>query len=132
MTSEQTALLQKAKTSLEAARLLSNQDYFDFAVSRAYYAMFYVAEALLLGEGLAFSKHTAVIAAFGKEFAKTGRVPPEFHRYLIEGEDSRKVGDYDIHPGMTGDEAREQIDRAHEFLKMGERMLGGGEGQSKE
>ena len=36
-----------------------------FAASRAYYAMFYAAEALLQSRGLAFSKHSAVHAAFG-------------------------------------------------------------------
>ena len=53
-----------------AAQLLNDQGFHDFATSRAYYAMFYVAEALLLGEGLTFSKHSAVIAAFGKSFVK--------------------------------------------------------------
>ncbi|MEW6378168.1 MAG: HEPN domain-containing protein [bacterium] len=55
MTVEQTALLQKSQESLRAARLLAEQGFYDFAVSRAYYAMFYVAEAFLLGEGLAYS-----------------------------------------------------------------------------
>ncbi len=105
MTSEQAALLQKAQASLEAARLLTGQGFYDFAAARAYYTMFYVAEAFLLGEGLAFSKHSAVIAAFGQHFSKTGRVPQEFHRYLIEGESSRNVGDYDIKSGLSKDGA---------------------------
>lgn len=116
MTAEQSSLLEKAKSSLDAARLLADDGYFDFAVSRAYYAMFYVAEALLLGEGLAFSKHSAVIAAFGRIFTKSGRVPPEFHRYLIEGEGSRNVGDYDTGSNLGDAEAREQIARAEKFL----------------
>ena len=37
--------------------------------------MFYMAQALLEGEGLAFSKHSAVIAALGRYFVKTGRLP---------------------------------------------------------
>lgn len=67
MTSEKAALIQKARASLDAARLLAKQGHFDFAVSRAYYAMFYVAEALLLDEGLVFSKHSAVIARLRSE-----------------------------------------------------------------
>jgi len=109
MTPEQSGLLKKARDSLRAARLLLGEDLYDFAVSRSYYAMFYVAEALLLGEGLTFSKHSSVIAAFGQRFAKPGRVPPEFHRYLIEGHDSRNTGDYDIASGLTSKEAAEQI-----------------------
>ena len=78
-------------------------------MSRAYYAMFYAAEALLLSEGLSFSKHSAVIAAFGQHCAKTGRVPEKFHRYPIEGEGSRNVGDYDIGPGLSETEAQQRL-----------------------
>ncbi len=124
MTPEQAALLQKAQDSLQAARLLSEQRFYDFAASRAYYAMFYVAEALLLGEGLSFSKHSAVIAAFGQRFAKTGRVPPEYHRYLIQGETSRNVGDYDIGPGLSEADAAEQITHAEAFVELAEQLLG--------
>jgi uncharacterized protein (UPF0332 family) len=131
VTPEQVALLQKAQASLQAARLLSEQGFYDFAISRAYYAMFYVAEAFLLGDGLAFSKHSAVIAAFGERFAKSGRIPQEFHRYLIEGESSRNVGDYDIKPGLSKGEATEQIKRAEKFLKLAEREIGSFSGKEK-
>lgn len=66
MTPEQEALVRKAQDSLRGAQVLASQKLFDFAVSRAYYTMFYVAEAFLLGEGLTFSKHSGVIAAFGQ------------------------------------------------------------------
>src|SRR5262245_22755628 len=69
MTPEQTALLQKARDSLRGAKLLATNGLYDFAASRAYYVMFYVAEALLLGQGLSFSTHAAAIAAFGQRFA---------------------------------------------------------------
>jgi hypothetical protein len=52
VTREQTALLKKARDSLHGAKLLAGDGLHDFAASRAYYAMFYVAEALPLGEGL--------------------------------------------------------------------------------
>ena len=79
MTPEQKALLEKAQDSLGAAELLAKNRYFDFAVSRAYYSMFYIAEAFLLGEGSAFSKHSSVIAAFGQLLTKSGRVPAQFY-----------------------------------------------------
>ncbi len=46
MTEEQRELLQKAQMSLAAARHLLLGGYPDFAAPRAYYTMFYVAEAL--------------------------------------------------------------------------------------
>ena len=87
MTPEQAALLRTAQQSLRAAQLLAGENFPDFAVSRAYYAMFYIAEAILLADSLSFSKHSAVIAGFGQHFVETGRVPTDFHRYLIEGEE---------------------------------------------
>ncbi|MBI4373428.1 MAG: HEPN domain-containing protein [Deltaproteobacteria bacterium] len=39
MTSEQSALIDKAKASLKAARLLKDEGHPDFAISRAYYTI---------------------------------------------------------------------------------------------
>ncbi len=61
MSPQQLALLKKASDSLQAAQLLTDQGYHDFAMSRAYYAMFYIAQAFLVGEGLTFSKHSIQI-----------------------------------------------------------------------
>jgi uncharacterized protein (UPF0332 family) len=83
-------LLAKSARSLAAAIELNRTGFPEFAVSRAYYSMFYVAEAFLINEGLSYSSHAAVIAAFGRLFAKTGRVPVTFHRYLIDTQDQRK------------------------------------------
>lgn len=65
-----------------------------------------------------------MISAFGQLFAKTGRVPKEYHRYLIEAEGIRNVGDYDIHSSLTAEEVDQHMDRARQFLEMAERFLG--------
>jgi uncharacterized protein (UPF0332 family) len=121
---EQTALLRKAGESLRAAQLLATNELLDFAASRAYYTMFYVAEAFLLNEGLTFSSHAAVISAFGRDFARTGRVPVEFHRYLIDAQDLRNQGDYDIDSAITESQVNELIGHAQQFLELAERLLG--------
>ncbi|MCU0541985.1 MAG: HEPN domain-containing protein [Oscillatoriaceae cyanobacterium Prado104] len=89
MTPEQQRLLDKANRSLQAARELNNTGFPEFAISRAYYSMFYVATAFLETERLSYSRHSAVIAAFGERFARTNRVPVELHRYLIDAERTR-------------------------------------------
>lgn len=124
MTLDQQELLMKARDSLAAARLLSDGGYPGFAASRAYYTMFYVAQAFLEGEGLSFSKHSGVIAAFGQHFAHTGRAPVTFHRFLIDAQRLRQSGDYDTHDHVTPEQAREQIDRAQQFLEVAERLIG--------
>lgn len=123
MTPEQKALLNKAEESLTAAKLLTDNRLYDFAASRAYYTMFYVAEAFLLGQGLTFSKHAAVISAFGREFANKGIVPVEFHRYILDAQDKRNRGDYSIDANITESQAREQITHAGEFIELGKRLI---------
>lgn len=124
MTPEQRELLLQARESADAAKLLQTQGYHGFAASRAYYAMFYVAEAFLLGKGLTFSKHGGVLAAFGEHFAKPGIVPPELHRYLLRGMQVRHTGDYGMARKVTLEEAAEQIARAEEFLELAARLVG--------
>ncbi len=111
------AILDKAKDSLDAAKLLADQGYFDFAASRTYYAMFYTAEALLLARGLSFSSHAAVIANYGKEYSKTKDMDRKFHKYLIAVQDLRSQGDYSYHPGVSESYAREAISWATEFIE---------------
>ena len=124
MTPEQLELLLKARQSLSAARLLLNNNYPDYATSRAYYTMFYIAEAFLEGEGMSFSKHSAVISAFGREFALQGKVPVEFHQFLIKAQQLRNAGDYGQLDAINIEQAHEQIIRAEEFLKLAENLIG--------
>jgi uncharacterized protein (UPF0332 family) len=123
MTLEQEQLLQKSRESVKAAQLLAREELYDIAVSRAYYAMFYIAEAFLIGDNLSFSKHSAVISKFGEVFARTERLPVKFHRYLIQAEQSRIKADYDATSKSTELEATEQISRAEEFLVLAQEFL---------
>jgi uncharacterized protein (UPF0332 family) len=124
MTTEQEALIRKAHKSLQAAKLLLSNAMPDFAASRAYYTMFYIASALLLGKGLSFSKHGSLIAAFGLHFVKTGEIDAKFHRRLIDAQDNRVIGDYSSTSSLTETETSVIISQAEEFLFLAEQMLG--------
>ena len=123
MNPEVKALLEKAKRSQRAAAKLFKDGDVDFAASRAYYSLFYTAEALLLSRGLSFSSHSAVIANFGKEFAKTGLLNPKFHHYLTESQDRRNIGDYSVLAEVTEEQVREMLVWAKEFIKAAETYL---------
>ena len=103
-------LLDKAQDSIEAA-------------GRAYYAMFYVAEALLGEMELEFSQHGQVIGAYGLHFAKTKVLDPKYHRWLVDGFDTRVSGDYGIDTGIGKDLVSEMINQAREFLLDGKKYL---------
>ncbi len=123
MNPEVKALLEKARRSQKAAAKLFKDGDVDFAASRAYYSLFYTAEALLLSRGLSFSSHSAVIANFGKEFAKHGALHPKFHHYLMESQDRRNIGDYSVLAEVTREQVREMLAWAKEFIKAGESYL---------
>lgn len=116
-------LMAKARKSLDAARALADDGYYDFAVSRAYYAMFYVAEALLAHLGQAYGKHAAVIAAFGREYAKTQRLDPKFHQWLIAAQNLRNTGDYGIDAPVTEQDANTVCQWADDFISAAEQRL---------
>jgi uncharacterized protein (UPF0332 family) len=111
------ALLKKADRSLKASKILIDSEDYDFSISRIYYVMFYCAEALLLTKDLKFSKHSAVIAAFGREFVKAGLLPRELHSYLIKGFRERQIGDYETMNLPSIEDAEEMAEDAEAFLE---------------
>ena len=104
--------------SIKGARLLFSNELYGFAVSRAYYAMFYLVSAVLLTKNLSFSKHQAVVAAFGQYFVKTGIFEQKFHQYLVEAFEQRQIGDYEPMEEITQETAKRNIDRAMEFFNV--------------
>lgn len=106
----------KADESLEVARDILKSGHPDFAVSRAYYGMFYAAEAVLITKGLQYAKHSAVISNFNKEFVKAGVFPKEMPRRLEKAFRFRTQGDYGMVP-VEEDEAKAVLSGAVEFVE---------------
>lgn len=116
-------LLEKAVRAIEAAESLLSLNYEEFAAGRAYYAMFYVAEALLNEKELRFSKHGGVHGAFGENFVKTGLFDPKYHRWLLDAFDRRIVGDYGFIVTFTAEEVQTMIIQARTFLQQARQYL---------
>ena len=110
------ANLERAVQSIEAARQLMSGGYFDFAASRAYYAAFYAASAVLLAEGTEVSKHSAVIAFIHQRFVKTGRLSKEQGKTLNWLFELRSVGDYGGTVHVSGEQVDQAIHAAEEFF----------------
>ena len=110
-------LIEKAKESLDAAKSLFENGFYDFSVGRSYYAMFYTAEAVLLTKNLSFSKHSAVIAAFGKEFVKPAILPKKLREYMVSAFDMRQLGDYGAPGSVSEARAQSLIGETKEFIE---------------
>lgn len=79
---------------------------------------------MLLSRDLVFTSHSAVIAAYGKEFALTKDLAPKFHRYLITSQDIRQTGDYGVEVNVSTEDATQVIAWAEEFLHSANNFLG--------
>ena len=109
-------LISRASKNIKSAELLWREEDFESAVSRAYYAMFYAAEAVLWTQNLRFSSHKGVISNFGKHFIKTGIFNAQLGSHLRSAFDRRLAGDYMYDMSTTESEARETLEWAREFV----------------
>lgn len=117
-------LLEKGQAAIHAAEVLLQANEVEFAAGRAYYAMLYVAKALLIEHGVrAGRKHSSIHGLFGERFAKTGALDSKFHRWLIDAFDRRLLGDYEIDATVTPEQVREMIQQAREFLQAAQHYL---------
>jgi uncharacterized protein (UPF0332 family) len=110
------ANLDRAQQSIAAAKDLALNGYYDFAASRAYYAAFYGATAILLHEGLDFSKHSSIIASIHQRFIKTGKLSKEQGKDLNWLFEIRNVGDYGGTEHVSMLQAEKAIQAAEGFL----------------
>jgi uncharacterized protein (UPF0332 family) len=120
---ETIALLEKAERSIRNAERTMTDGDLDFAASRAYYAMFYVADALLGEKDMHFSKHGGVHGAFAQHFVKTGKFDAKFQRWLVSAFNQRMLGDYGTAPEFNREDVQEIIEQAGEFLKAAHEYL---------
>ncbi|MGQ9688094.1 MAG: HEPN domain-containing protein [Desulfobaccales bacterium] len=117
------ALLVKARHALGVAEKLRNGGDFPDAASKAYYAMFYAAQDLLKSHGIEVVKHSAVASMLGRQFAKTGRLDPKFHRMFLNSQRVRETADYGIFQEVTELAADVAVEEGRAFLTEITRIL---------
>ena len=118
-------LLDLAEESHKVAKMLRDNGHVRFSAAQSYYTIFYLAQAMLLSKGLTYSSHSAVVAAYGKEFARTKILDPKFHRYIIDAQVVREVGHYGKKDEVvTEEQENESLQWAEEFMQAVKGYLG--------
>ncbi|NJL47565.1 MAG: HEPN domain-containing protein [Leptolyngbyaceae cyanobacterium SM2_5_2] len=111
------ANLDRAISSLQAAKLLLSSNFSNDAVSRAYYAAFHAASALLLSRDLAFGSHTGVLRAVSLHFVKTGALDKQYGRDLNWLAELRQTADYGELRNLSMADAQEAVEKAERFVQ---------------
>jgi uncharacterized protein (UPF0332 family) len=112
----------RARQALTTGKLVMAHEDYITAVNRAYYTIFYAANALLATKGLERSKHSGVIAAFRQHFVKMGLVEPEYSRFYGAAMDERHVADYELEY-LDYETANRHLDHATQFVERIEQVL---------
>lgn len=119
--------LQQAHETLREAEILLGESALRGAINRAYYAMFYSVLALLATKRIGTSKHSAIIAAFDREFVKTGVFSRDLSRALHLAFDRRQTHDYGEMIAIDRQTAEETLVNARSFVHEVETYLRSGE-----
>ena len=115
--------MNQAHQMLTVAAHNLNNDFYTSAINRAYYAIFYAANAMISTQGLARSKHSGVIAAFRRCFVKPGLIEPEYSAIYGRLMDDRHVSDYDIDTTIAPERVKANVQEARQFVERIETYL---------
>ena len=112
-----------ATETLAAAEYLLKGGYYNDAVSRAYYAMFYASRALLAARNLYPKGHKGLVLQFGLELVKKGFIEETYGRALSHAKERRETVDYNIDAVMSHEEAGTILEDARRFVERAQKAL---------
>jgi len=85
----------RAKDTLDDAQILADNEKWNSAINRLYYAAYYAVIALLLNSDLKPTTHNGAKSNFSEYFVKTGKIDKEFGLIFSQLFTWRQKGDYD-------------------------------------
>ena len=87
--------LDRAKDTLDDARILSENGKWNSTINRLYYATYYAVMALLLKEELSPATHHGAKSNFSQHFIKRGIISKDYGKMYSQLFTWRQKGDYD-------------------------------------
>jgi uncharacterized protein len=109
--------LERAHAALISARVLLGAGQHADAISRAYYAMFHAACALLASIGRTARTHDGLRALIAEHFIRPGTLAHEHGRALSRMAGDRGEADYNVAAVFLEADVREDLVLAERFLK---------------
>jgi len=111
------ASLERAEKALKSAKLLQENGEHEDAASRAYYAMFHAARAILFNKGISAKTHRGTISIFGEKIVKQRILSEEYADMLRKAFDLRQKSDYELYTELNAEIVKEAIKNAEKFIK---------------
>lgn len=86
--------LERANETIAEIKVLIENELWNTAINRMYYACFYAVGALLLKNGIETGSHSGSRLKFGQLFIQTGLIGKEFGKHYSDLYEKRQKGDY--------------------------------------
>lgn len=115
--------LERAKETLEDAKLLAEKRWWNSTINRLYYAAYYAISALLLNEDHKSTTHNRAKIQFSEHFIKTGIYPAEFGRIYSQLFTWRQKGDYTDLFDFTEEYVSPYFDPVEKLIDLVEKSL---------
>jgi len=116
------ASLERAEKALKSAKLLQESGELEDAASRAYYAMFHAARAILFSKGISAKTHRGTISLFGEKIVKQGILTEEYADMLRKAFDLRQKSDYELYTQLNEQAIKETIKNAENLIKKAKQL----------
>jgi hypothetical protein len=109
--------------SLRAAEALLALSLHNDAVSRAYYAAFHYARALLLLRGLEPKTHRGVLSLLSEHYERPALISPAIVSALAHLQTFRNIADYDAGSRIQAERAQAEVSAASAFVVTARALL---------
>lgn len=86
--------LKSAYSTFDAAKILAENNFYNSAINRLYYSLYYAVNALLVLNEIQTKSHSATKSKFSLHFIKTGTFERKYGLLLSELFDWRQKADY--------------------------------------
>ena len=115
--------LERAKETLIDVDISVQNERWNNAANRLYYACFYAAIALLLKDGYETRTHNGVRTVLGLHYVKTGIISKELNKAYRRMFDIRQTGDYDDLIIITENKVVPLVEPAKQFIETIENLI---------
>jgi uncharacterized protein (UPF0332 family) len=109
--------LERAKESLEEAKLLGDKNHWNTTANRLYYACFYSASSYLVINNYQASTHSGIKNAFNKELIKSGLIEPRYGLLYNKLFNLRQDADYRDYRDVTEQEISPMINEVKDLIE---------------
>ncbi len=110
--------IESAHKTFDAAKVLAENGFWNSAVNRLYYSVFYAVNALLVMNEIQTKSHSATKSQFSLHFVKTGKFDKKYGRLLSELFDWRQKGDYENIIDYDNDSVQPLFKPVNEMIRL--------------